>query len=290
MSTSGTDSLSVSEESGAPSAARRPDVSVDDEKLESQRKEVTGHKSQDNSDKDLIRRQLEVVDDTSPNEHKRIGLVERAVMGIALAVDGVAMIQGVGGSDLLESLEGKEKDKAAKYDFAQSRASAFERLPMMDALAQHPELDGAYKQLAQAGNRAEDVAATREMLIRELRQGNLPRADVTREESLQVIEHAAAHRNLMVTDASHLDSHISGEVVANTSHHTLIKLSEMVAVRYDKSALLRDLQIGEHVTLQKTHGQIQINDQVKTQDKQLQRSDMQLEHEHTFGSPAGGHP
>lgn len=162
------------------------------------------------------------------------------------------------------------KLEAAKADLAKfehgatyQRAHAFDNLSKRDALARHPELDGAYKQLVEirqsfTENTPQHLRETsyfnaRAELANQLHKGEIPQGNVTLDESKRTIDHAASHRGLVVRDAAELKQDFKGEVVANSSHHSLVKISEVVAIRYEKTNLERNLEVGEKVAIQ--HGQ-----------------------------------
>lgn len=156
-----------------------------------------------------------------------------------------------------------------KFEGSQTyqRANNFDTLPKAEALARNPELDGAYKQLQEVrqglnseepGARAGAAAATRAELSEQLHRGNVPQGNVTREESKQVIDHAAAHRGVMVRDAGELKQDFQGEVVGKSSHHALVQVSDMVAVRYERGAIDKDVQVGEKVAIQHAEGKSQV--------------------------------
>jgi hypothetical protein len=52
-------------------------------------------------------------------------------------------------------------------------------------------------------------------------------------------------------------------VVATSSHHALVKMSDMVAVRYEKEGLDRDVRVGEKVTIQHGNEKSQVYEQGK---------------------------
>lgn len=139
------------------------------------------------------------------------------------------------------------------------RAQAFEQLTKREALERHPELDGAYKQLheirhgevpANSHDRQALYTQAHSELSAQLHRGHVPIANVTLDESRQVIDMAAAHRGFLVRDAQELKQDVKGEVVAVSSHHALVKMSDMVAVRYEKDGLNRELAVGEKVAIQ----------------------------------------
>ena len=128
------------------------------------------------------------------------------------------------------------------------RAQAFDGRNAEEALARYPELDGAYKQLA--GREGADRVALQAKLSEQLHRGELPQADVTKEESRQVMAMAAAQRELIVRDGDSFDRGIKGEVVAGSSHHVLVRVSDQVGLVYGRDRLDREVQVGERVSIE----------------------------------------
>lgn len=153
------------------------------------------------------------------------------------------------------------------------RAQAFDQLTKREALARHPELDGAYKQLHEIKqswtpqtsqhDRETSYFAARAQLSEQLHRGEIPKGNVTLDESRRVIDMAASHRGLVVRDAQELKQDVKGEVVATSSHHALVKMSDMVAVRYEKEGLDREVLVGEKVTIQHGNEKSQVYEQGK---------------------------
>lgn len=174
----------------------------------------------------------------------------------------------------------QQRADAARDDLAEfeqsrvwARAQAFDAPPGKQTLARFPELDGAYKQLANVRSqwkadapREQQVAHeqryhnTVAQLSEQIHRGEIPHGDVTKDESRRVIDAAARERNLGVrehdpdaagsrgtTRAS--DHVVLGEVLGSSTHHTVIKVSEQVAVVYDRTALERQVQPGERIAL-----------------------------------------
>jgi predicted ABC-type ATPase len=150
------------------------------------------------------------------------------------------------------------------------RARAFDQLTKEEALKRHPELDVAYAKLAEtklawtqepAHVHEQSMAKVRTDISDQLHRGQLPASKTEIQESRQAIDLAAGHRNLMVRDAQELKRDVKGEVVAVSSEHALVRVSDMVAVRFEKGGLDRDLQAGERVAIlyaaQKSHVQEQ---------------------------------
>ena len=109
-------------------------------------------------------------------------------------------------------------------------------------------LDGAYKQLA--GREGADRTALQAKLSEQLHRGELPQGAVTRDESRQVVAMAAAHRGLIVRDGDSFDRGIKGEVVAGSSHHVLVRVSDQVGLVYGRDRLDREVQVGERVSIE----------------------------------------
>ena len=128
------------------------------------------------------------------------------------------------------------------------RAQAFDGRSAEAALARYPELDGAYKQLA--GREGADRAVLQAKLSEQLHRGELPQGAVTRDESRQVLAMAAAHRGLIVRDGDSFDRGIKGEVVAGSSHHVLVRVSDQVGLVYGRDRLDRSVEVGERVSIE----------------------------------------
>ncbi len=153
------------------------------------------------------------------------------------------------------------------------RAQAFDQLSKSESLARFPELDGAYKQLHEVkqgwtsqvsqSEREISYSNARAAILEQLHKGGVPEGSVTLDESRKVIGMAADHRGLVVRDAQELKQDVKGEVVANSSHHTLVKMSEMVAVRFEKQSLDREVAVGEKVAIQHGGDKSQVYEQGK---------------------------
>lgn len=166
------------------------------------------------------------------------------------------------------------------------RAVAFDKLPQREALAKHPELDGAYKSLIEQKQAGNDFSTARGEIARELHAGKLVAGNVTIEESARVIDHAAAYRDLMVRDASQLGGTYRGEVVAMSTHHAMMKVGDMIAVRYERENLSCDVQVGERVTIQFDQAKSQVYEQGKEPARDRGR-DMQMEIVKELAMPRG---
>lgn len=176
--------------------------------------------------------------------------------------------------ELAAKLEAARNDLAHfEQTPAYQRAQAFDQLTKREALERHPELDGAYKQLhdikqswtpqTSQDQRETSYFNARAELSEQLHRGRVPEGSVTVDESRRVIDMAASHRGLVVRDAQELKQDVKGEVVATSSHHALVKMSDMVAVRYEKEGLDRDVRVGEKVTIQHGNEKSQVYEQGK---------------------------
>lgn len=163
------------------------------------------------------------------------------------------------------------------------RAVAFDRVvnkeTQREALAKHPELDAAFKRLYEAQRSGGDIEQARAEVSRELYGGRLVTGGVTKDESARVIEHAAAYRGLIVRDADRLGGTYQGEVVAVSSHHAMLKVGDMVAVRYERENLNRDVHVGERVSIQYGRDQSQVYEPGQEPQRDRGRDAMQMERE-----------
>lgn len=144
-------------------------------------------------------------------------------------------------------------ERAVAFDMAEGRDG------QREALGKHPELDTAFKRLHQVQQAGGDVGLAKAELSRVLHEGHLPTANVTKDESSRVIANAAAHRGLMVRDAEQLGGLYRGEVVAMSAHHALLRVGDLVAVRYERANLDRDLQVGERVEISFSRDQSKVH-------------------------------
>ena len=164
------------------------------------------------------------------------------------------------------------------------RAQAFDRLPQNEALGNFPELDASFKQLqavkrdwtpqTSQDQRERGYFDAKTRLSDQLHRGELPVADVSLKDSRQVIEMAAAARGLMVRDGQELKQDFRGELVAQSSHHVLLQVSDMMAIQYEKAKLDRCIAPGEKVAIQYGQDQSQVHtheivmEQAKAPDKE----------------------
>ncbi len=159
------------------------------------------------------------------------------------------------------------------------RAVAFDKLTMREALAKHPELDGAYNMLHDAHRDGKDVAYLQAKISKELHSGRLVGHGVTLDESKRVIDNAAAYRGLMVRDAERLGWQFKGDVVAVSSHHVMLQIGDMIAVRYERANLDRDLAVGDRMTIQYDKARSQVYEKGKEPARDRGGKDMQMERE-----------
>lgn len=156
---------------------------------------------------------------------------------------------------------------------AYQRAEAFHTLSAKEAIQRHPELDGAYKQLHElkqgwtvtTSQHEREVAyfTKRSELLDQMHSGKVPAGNVSLEESRRAIDSAANFKGVVVRDPGGLKSEFKGEVVATSSHHALIKVSELMAIRVEKNPLNQDMQMGDKLSIQLDGNKAQIYQQGK---------------------------
>ncbi len=177
------------------------------------------------------------------------------------------------------------KAEAARQDLSEferslayARAKAFDAGPSAQRLAQHPELDGAYKQLADLrdhwshetpfAERDRQYSAAVASLSEQLHRGEVPKGDVGPEDSRRVINAAARERNLVVREPEP-DRIVQGEVLARSSQHTLVHVagSDNVAIVYTRAQLERDIEPGEKLGFaHEQHGTTRVMTQQQAQE------------------------
>ena len=153
------------------------------------------------------------------------------------------------------------------------RAEAFHTLSAKEAIQRHPELDGAYKQLHELKQgwtvttlqHEREVAyfSKRSELLDQLHSGKVPAGNVSLEESRRAIDSAANFKGAVVRDPGERKSEFKGEVVATSSHHALVKVSELIAIRVEKSPLNQDMQMGDKLSIQNDGSTAQVYQQGK---------------------------
>ncbi|MDO4682856.1 MAG: zeta toxin family protein [Lautropia sp.] len=150
------------------------------------------------------------------------------------------------------------------------RAHAFDTLRSSEALGRYPELDGAYKQLqaARGGEsgglspeKNETYLQARAELSAQLHRGEVPKGAVTREESRQVLEMAASQRRLVLRDGDALGRPVQGELVAGSSHHVLVRISDLVALSYERGKLDREVSVGDRLVIEPGQDRHRVHEQ-----------------------------
>lgn len=167
---------------------------------------------------------------------------------------------------------------------AVERAVAFDKLQPTQALARHPELDGAYKTMMNAKNAGLDVSQLRTKISRDLHAGKIIGSNVTLQESQNVIGRTAVYRGLIVRDAADIGGTFKGEIVAVSSHHALLKVGDMVAIRYERDNLERSVYQGERLAIQHAAGLSKVYAQGKEPMPERGGQDMQMMEERDFKS------
>ena len=160
------------------------------------------------------------------------------------------------------------------------RAHAFDMLRSSEALSRYPELDGAYKQLQAVRDglsrglppeKNEAYIQARAELSGQLHRGEVPKGPVTREESRQVLEMAALQRRLVLRDGDALGRPVQGEVVAGSSQHVLVRVSDMVALAYERGKLDRTVSVGDRLVIEPGQEKHRVHDQNQAFEKDLGR-------------------
>jgi len=169
-------------------------------------------------------------------------------------------------------------ERAVAFDKANDREG------QREALAKYPELDAAFKKLYEKQLEGGDLEKAHAEIASELHTGKLPVGDVTIAESQRVIDNAGAYRGLMIRDAAELGGQYKGEVVAVSSHHAMLKVGDMVAVRYERTNLDRDVHVGERLTIQYGREQSQVFEKGSEPIRERGRDSMQIEHERGFST------
>lgn len=85
----------------------------------------------------------------------------------------------------------------------------------------------------------------------------------------------------MVRDADSLGDQHRGEVVAVSSHHVVLKVSDLVAIRYERQNLERRAHIGERVTIEYDQTRSRVYEQGKEPARERSR-DMLMERERSL--------
>lgn len=138
------------------------------------------------------------------------------------------------------------------------RALAFDRaveagkLERSVVLANHPELDGAFNLIHKARLEGKDVSAVKSEVSKQLHLGKIVDGGVTTAESLKVIEYSAKKQGLTTHDSGSLGTKHAGTIVAQSTHHMLLKVDDKNAIVFDRKTLAQNinLQVGNKLTLQ----------------------------------------
>lgn len=138
------------------------------------------------------------------------------------------------------------------------RAKAFDAEPSAATLARYPEFDGAYRQLADIrqrwtpdmpqAEREQQFGAALSRLSEQFHRGQIPSGETTLEESRRVINLVAKDRNLSLREPEPGRT-VEGEVIAQSSKHTLVQVSPDIAIVYERAGLARDAHAGERIAL-----------------------------------------
>lgn len=162
------------------------------------------------------------------------------------------------------------------------RGRAFDTLGRDQALALFPELDAAYHHLDTRASLTivPHVEIERANLSAQIHRGQLPEADVPEDVSRHAIGLAGEHHNLIVRDAQQLERHYRGEVLANSTHYSLVKIGQTVGIVYPRERLSRDIEVGEQVAIQ--YSADRALHQVRERDGQPERADRTHDHQHAI--------
>jgi hypothetical protein len=96
-----------------------------------------------------------------------------------------------------------------------------------------------------------------------LHSGRIPTGNVSLEESRRAIDSAANFKGVVVRDVGEVKNEFKGEVVATSSHHALVKVSELIAIRIEKDPLNRGMQMGDKLSVQHDGNKAQVYQQGK---------------------------
>lgn len=159
------------------------------------------------------------------------------------------------------------------------RGRAFDTLGRDQALALFPELDAAYHHLETRTSisTVPHSELERANLSELIHRGQLPEGDVPDDVSRRAIGLAGDHHNLILRDAQKLERHYRGEVLANSTHHSLVKIGQTVGIVYPRDRLSRDVEVGEQVAIQ--YSPDSALHQVKERDHEAERADRSHDHQ-----------
>jgi len=162
------------------------------------------------------------------------------------------------------------------------RGRAFDTLGRDQALALFPELDAAYHHLETRTSisTVPHSELERANLSEQIHRGQLPEGAVPDDVSRRAIGLAGDHHNLILRDAQQLERHYRGEVLANSTHHSLVKIGQTVGIVYPRDRLSRDVEVGEQVAIQ--YSPDSALHQVKERDHETERADRSYDHQHAI--------
>ncbi|MBU9193025.1 zeta toxin family protein [Burkholderia gladioli] len=162
------------------------------------------------------------------------------------------------------------------------RGRAFDTLGRDQALALFPELDAAYHRLETQTELATVPSAEiqRANLSEQIHRGQLPEGDVPDDVSRRAIGLAGDRHNLILRDAQELERHYRGEVLANSSHHSLVKIGQTVGIVYPRERLSRDIEVGEQVAIR--YSPDSALHQVKDHEQHLEQAERVQDHQHSL--------
>ncbi|MGZ7179074.1 zeta toxin family protein [Burkholderia gladioli] len=162
------------------------------------------------------------------------------------------------------------------------RGRAFDTLGRDQALALFPELDAAYHRLETQTELATVPSAEiqRANLSEQIHRGQLPEGDVPDDVSRRAIGLAGDRHNLILRDAQELERHYCGEVLANSSHHSLVKIGQTVGIVYPRERLSRDIEVGEQVAIH--YSPDSALHQVKDHEQHLEQAERVQDHQHSL--------
>ena len=159
------------------------------------------------------------------------------------------------------------------------RGRAFDTLGRDQALALFPELDAAYHHLETRTSisTVPHSEIERANLSEQIHRGQLPEGDVPDDVSRRAIGLAGDYHNLILRDAQQLERHYRGEVLANSTHHSLVKIGQTVGIVYPRDRLSRDVEVGEQIAIQ--YSPDSALHQVRERDHEAERADRSHDHQ-----------
>ncbi|WP_186098592.1 zeta toxin family protein [Burkholderia gladioli] len=183
-----------------------------------------------------------------------------------------------GGVDTARSPRRRTVDHARDAE----RGRAFDTLGRDQALALFPELDAAYHHLETQTELATVPSAEiqRANLSEQIHRGQLPESDVPDDVSRRAIGLAGDRHNLILRDAQELERHYRGEVLANSSHHSLVKIGQTVGIVYPRERLSRDIEVGEQVAIH--YSPDSALHQVKDHEQRMEQAERVQDHQHSI--------